>query len=310
MSRPVDPPASIIFLSHPRHRQQIPLRKAQFFIGRDSNNDLCVSEDNAVSRLHCVLSVEEAPLTITDCDSTNGTYLNGIRIKGTVTLPLPSLVAIGRSRFAVVAPGSPGSNLSTVLQSTYSSRGSIVIPSTLREIVSAFLVVDLVSSTRILRKDAYRLASIVATLGIIMERHLSREIEPFLQCTGDGFFAAFSKADTAMSVADGLQSSLHKHLSEPTQLSLALHWGKSYLTGEGSRTGGDVYAVFALENLRHQHKGICVSLQSSCSKPLVLMTGPFYAKLDRENQRRTSHLGQFRLRGIDHPVEVYQRREM
>lgn len=309
MTAPGDPPAFIINLSHSTRRHRIPIRVPHFYIGRVSENDLCLSEDHTVSRRHCMIAVGEESLSLTDCNSTNGTYLNGNRVRGAVPLPVPALVVIGRSRLAVVATGSGDSDFSTVLKSTYSSRGSIVIPSTLRELVSAFLVVDLVGSTTILRQNAFRLASIVATLGQIMEKHMAGEIEPFLQCTGDGFFAAFSSADTAIGVATDLLPNLEKHLSMQLRLSIALHWGKSYLTGEGSRTGFDVYAVFALENLRHQHEKIGASLPFQASSTLILMTGPFHSQLGQENQNRTVPMGPYQLRGIDHPIDVFRLEE-
>ncbi|MCK4485718.1 MAG: FHA domain-containing protein, partial [Desulfobacterales bacterium] len=61
---------------------RLPIRSSPFFIGRAAKNHLCLSEDRAVSRLHCAILVTTQGMVIEDLQSSNGTYVNGRRVTG------------------------------------------------------------------------------------------------------------------------------------------------------------------------------------------------------------------------------------
>jgi pSer/pThr/pTyr-binding forkhead associated (FHA) protein len=67
------PRADLIVARHP-----VPL--GTFRIGREGTNDIVLS-DLLVSRRHAQLSVTPDGVTVQDCGSSNGTYLNGRRIE-------------------------------------------------------------------------------------------------------------------------------------------------------------------------------------------------------------------------------------
>jgi class 3 adenylate cyclase len=307
MSNLGEPIAFIILITEDEPALQIPIKGKSFSIGRVADNDLCLADNQSASRYHCVIKVSENNLILEDLNSSNGTYLNGVRIEGIVPVILPSLLVVGRSRLALIPPLADVKDLSTLIESTYSSRGSIVVPSSssLKERESAFMVVDLVGSTRMLQQDDIHLAKIVAVLGRLLERELRREPEPFLQCTGDGFFASFGRAEAAMGVAVDLEAKLAQYFSRPVQICIALHWGSSYLTGEGSRTGKDVYAVFGLEGLRKEDKAIGEPLGSQKVNALYLMTEVFLSKLSPEHQANAKPLGSYKLKGLDTETQVF-----
>jgi Nif-specific regulatory protein len=52
----------------------------QFFVGRDSSNQLCL-QDRAVSRKHFSISETDAAFHLVDLDSRNGTFVNGIPVR-------------------------------------------------------------------------------------------------------------------------------------------------------------------------------------------------------------------------------------
>ncbi len=66
-------------------------------IGRSTSNDICVSQDS-VSRTHATLVVDDHGVKVRDNDSTNGTYVNDIRVHEQY-LADGDLVKIGRSIF-------------------------------------------------------------------------------------------------------------------------------------------------------------------------------------------------------------------
>lgn len=69
-------------LSGPLQGAQFRLTAGRWTIGRESGVDILL-DDFKVSRQHAVLQVADSRATLTDCGSTNGTWLNGRRVSGT-----------------------------------------------------------------------------------------------------------------------------------------------------------------------------------------------------------------------------------
>jgi len=59
--------------------KEFQINKEPFIIGRDRSNDLCI-DDPRVSRKHASIFFYEGKYRLKDLDSTNGTYLNNIKI--------------------------------------------------------------------------------------------------------------------------------------------------------------------------------------------------------------------------------------
>jgi serine phosphatase RsbU (regulator of sigma subunit) len=78
------------------HGRFIALDEQERAIGRVEPCDIVVP-DKEISRRHCTVRMLRGALTVTDLGSTNGTYLDGNRITGTVAVPLGALVQIGRT---------------------------------------------------------------------------------------------------------------------------------------------------------------------------------------------------------------------
>lgn len=53
-------------------------------IGKSSSNDIVISNDSTVSRSHAFLFSDNIHIYISDCDSLNGTYVNGLRVQDTI----------------------------------------------------------------------------------------------------------------------------------------------------------------------------------------------------------------------------------
>lgn len=63
--------------------EQIPLNKSFFTIGKDSLHvDYCIKDNGTISRQHVVIRADEKGVLLEDCNSTNGTFLNGTRLSG------------------------------------------------------------------------------------------------------------------------------------------------------------------------------------------------------------------------------------
>jgi FHA domain/Domain of unknown function (DUF1707) len=79
----------------------------QFSIGRDASCDLAIA-DMTVSRLHAQLDRTPDGWLLTDLESTNGTRVNGWRVRGRVPVRVGDLVSFG-SLEVVFSAGSTGS---------------------------------------------------------------------------------------------------------------------------------------------------------------------------------------------------------
>lgn len=79
----------------------IPLPQGKFLVGREEDCHLRPNSD-LVSRHHCVFTVDDFSVRLRDLGSTNGTFVNGERLKGAVILKAGDRVLIGKLDFEVV----------------------------------------------------------------------------------------------------------------------------------------------------------------------------------------------------------------
>src|SRR5947208_1173128 len=72
----------------------------QISIGRDKSNSVCV-RDKLVSRSHAVIRRNSGSIEITDLDSSNGTFVNGVAVRERV-LEGGDQIRIGHTLFVLV----------------------------------------------------------------------------------------------------------------------------------------------------------------------------------------------------------------
>jgi pSer/pThr/pTyr-binding forkhead associated (FHA) protein len=83
-------------------------QQRRFTIGRDVDCDM-VLPDPTVSRWHAGLKREASGWMLDDLGSTNGTRLNGWRVRAAVPVRVGDLVSFGAATFVMAGPGSgPG----------------------------------------------------------------------------------------------------------------------------------------------------------------------------------------------------------
>ena len=81
--------------------QVISLDRKKFLIGREADCQLRPNSE-LVSRHHCAFSVDDFSVRLRDLGSTNGTLVNGDRIRKDVVLQPNDLVVVGNLEFKVV----------------------------------------------------------------------------------------------------------------------------------------------------------------------------------------------------------------
>src|SRR4029453_15215974 len=67
-------------ITGPLKGQVFPLDESATSLGRESANRICVS-DLSVSRRHCVFEKQDQRFRVTDLNSRNGTFINGVPVK-------------------------------------------------------------------------------------------------------------------------------------------------------------------------------------------------------------------------------------
>ena len=70
----------LVMRSGPTVGKAYPLDKSEMFLGRDLNNEIVIN-DPEISRRHARLFVQGTSYIIEDLGSTNGTLLNGARLR-------------------------------------------------------------------------------------------------------------------------------------------------------------------------------------------------------------------------------------
>jgi len=76
------------------------------FIGRDSSQcQIVLDQDTMASRCHARLDERSGSWTVTDPDSSNGTYVNGLRIQSPTPVRPGERIAVGNTSFTISLPG-------------------------------------------------------------------------------------------------------------------------------------------------------------------------------------------------------------
>jgi len=97
---------TLVFFKSSGSRKDIPLREGRYVIGRTEEADLRLPLPS-VSRRHCEIVVDAKGPRARDLGSSNGTYLNDLRLTSETALGPGDTIAIGPCRFTIQINGQP-----------------------------------------------------------------------------------------------------------------------------------------------------------------------------------------------------------
>jgi pSer/pThr/pTyr-binding forkhead associated (FHA) protein len=86
----------VLVLSESGSRREYLISEADRYLGRDAANDV-VLEDEEVSARHARISFADGGFWVEDLQTTNGTFVNGERLRERTRLQNEDLVKIGRT---------------------------------------------------------------------------------------------------------------------------------------------------------------------------------------------------------------------
>jgi pSer/pThr/pTyr-binding forkhead associated (FHA) protein len=97
----------------PEKTRQVPLKPGEFLIGRGADCDLRLP-DSAISRHHCIIRLTDDEAILLDLGSSNGTYLNGQRVRSQAALHSGDDIAVGTCHLLVDLGDSEAGNLGSL----------------------------------------------------------------------------------------------------------------------------------------------------------------------------------------------------
>jgi len=242
----------------PPHRAWIEKRSGErlpieppFGIGRATDNRL-VLQDERVSRRHAFIHAQaDGEWWLVDLGSSNGTYVNSVRVSQPIRLRDGDHLEFGSSLFVFRQPESP--------LAADPTRTTEVTVLDLRTAACWLLVADVEGSTLLSQRRAdqdlaVRLGGWCATCPQLGERHRG-VINKYL---GDGFLAYWPDTEAARSgILDAIAQLKQLQEARSPAFRLVVHHGQVILGGHGSLgeeslSGREVNFVFRMEKLAGQ----------------------------------------------------------
>lgn len=80
-------------------RKELPLGDIDVTIGRAPENSIPI-DDNEASRFHCSIKPDAGGYVVFDMNSTNGTFVDGVKVSGSQVLQSGDIVKVGNTEFA------------------------------------------------------------------------------------------------------------------------------------------------------------------------------------------------------------------
>lgn len=283
-----------------------------FIIGRDEKAEFQIKGDNNISRLHAKISgTEEGAIWIEDLNSTNGVFVNNIRIKKRTRLENGCLIIIGSTWIKFIVY-----NYAQEEHAKVKKKREPELATFCREVkkTESILVLDLHNSSRLANIYGDEMALfVVESLNTIALPIFTKNKAEFYKATGDGYLVTFKSVLQAWEAASVILKKVKtfntsKKNKVKIHIRLCLHHGQVIIEPNGDRHGNAVNLSFRVEGAQHQALLKNKANLSQKSFPVmdrIFITDDFYQELPGKLKKEFVLVGQFALKGIRTPPTVY-----
>jgi class 3 adenylate cyclase len=275
-----------------------------FIAGRDEQNELSLEKDSKISRKHAEISLSRGKIWLRDLGSTNGSFVNNVRINKKTELQNGHTIILGKTfiQFLIIQHDQPVPRVDDSNTFSYESK-----------VEESILVVDQHDSSGI--SDTYGdevVIRLTETLNKIIIPVLNRHNARFIKGTGDGFLATFktpvSCLKTGLAILERTKKANHRK-REPNRLHIriSLHHGKCVVEPNGDRHGKAINIAFRLDSLKYKDmKKAKDAIPRNKFKEMdrIFCSHSFFEHMSKADQKCARCMGMFKLKGIKgyHPI--------
>ena len=287
-----------------------------FVIGRDESADFILRHDCNISRKHAKLFVDEDNnIWIQDLKSTNGCFVNNIKIKHKKQLKSGNTIILGNTwlKFIIFKPRKAEKTKAKKIDPIEEMSTSYIETKKLE----AILILDQYNSSRIANRYgddvAMKMTEILTKISLPAFNKFNSQ---FCKGTGDGFLVTFKNAGDCLCVAQEIlrKIKLRNKRScdkEKIHIRISLNYGQCTIEPNEDRHGNAVNVAFRVEGLKYKDikkNRECISSKEFPEKDRIFATSDFLEQLEERRKKRFFCIGNFKLKGIggNHPVYKYE----
>ena len=279
-------------------------------IGREDSNDLVVDNDTGISRKHVEIDSDGSKVWIKDLGSTNGSFLNNIRIKRRTEIDDGATFIIGNTWIKLIFSKQGLKKKKKNVEPD----GTAYLDN--MKAYEAFFVVDLENSSAIADQYGNDVALKIAKILNKYTVPCANKNKPtFTKSTGDGFLISFENSKQALNTATSLLSQIRKYNknkkeNKQVNIRIALNFGECNIIPNGDRLGHAVNVTFRVEGLKYtdgKKDKLLVNKKDFVTRNRILVTEDFYKELEDNDKLKYDFnlIGNFKLKGMKKLHKIY-----
>jgi pSer/pThr/pTyr-binding forkhead associated (FHA) protein len=278
-------------------------------IGREESCEF-VLEDSSISRKHAVIESDGATVWVKDLGSTNGSFVNNMRIKRKTEIGDGTTFILGNSWIKLIYSRAGVKKKKKNIEPD----GTAYIDNTKAE--EAFFVVDLENSSTIADQYGNDVALKIAKILNKYTMPCANKNKPkFTKSTGDGFLISFETPRQALNTATTLLKQINKYNkgkkeNKQVNIRIALNFGECNIVPNGDRLGHAVNVTFRVEGLKYtdgKKDKYLVKKEDFVERNRIFVTEAFYKELEDSDKLKYDFtpVGNFSLKGMKKPHKIY-----
>jgi|GEM_PF-2067963 len=274
-------------------------------IGREDTSDFVLENDNNISRKHAIIDSDGSKIWIKDLNSTNGTFVNNIRINRRTELDDGTVFILGNTWIEFIE----GKKRDKKFDLDNESNTFIT---TLKQ-KEAIFVLDLHDSSKMADLFGDEIVmKINKALKKVTIPAANKYKATFIKGTGDGFLITFECPENALRTAVDIMTKVNKFNEskkddkDKIDIRIGLNYGECNIEPNGDRLGHSVNIAFRIEGLKYQDvKKDKISKKDFPEVNRVFISENLYDIVTDMNYE-FKYIGSYNLKGIRGAHKIYQ----